>query len=444
MRDAVERFLRHHCHAPEGTPLWVAVSGGVDSMVLMHLLHGLGHPLQVLHVDHGLRGTESDADRELVERTAASLGIPCRVERVDVTAHQVKEGGSLQMAARSARYGAFHRAIAEGPSMLAMAHHADDAVETLLMSLLRGMGSAGWTGIPVRSGAFIRPLLACTREAIEAYASENRIPYRVDTSNSDARYLRNRVRHELVPLMEQLRPGARRVLHRNAQLARELHALAQERLMDLGPVVQRKADGSAELRIDAVQASVAPMLLLMRFAAPARLHPDVLEDILRAIQKRHIGARFPGLTHDVSVDREVIVLSPRVHSLPRHWVVPLQPPWPPDAPFLIEEAGTEELHRYQAPNVLLLDGSAVVGQLRLRPWRAGDRLAPTGMVGTKSVSDLLVEARVPLHRKGLVQVLEDDRGILWCCGYRRGRLALPNTPAGPLLKVSIGPALSGS
>ena len=109
-----------------------------------------------------------------------------------------------------------------------------------------------------------------------------------------------------------------------------------------------------------------------------------------------------------------------------------------------QEAGTEELHRYQAPNVLLLDVSAVVGQLRLRPWRSGDRLAPTGMVGTKSVSDLLVEARVPLHRKGLVQVLEDDRGILWCCGYRRGRLALPNTPAGPLLKVSIGPALSGS
>jgi tRNA(Ile)-lysidine synthase len=87
--------------------------------------------------------------------------------------------------------------------------------------------------------------------------------------------------------------------------------------------------------------------------------------------------------------------------------------------------------------VLLLDASAVVGQLRLRPWNAGDRIAPTGMIGTKSVSDLLVDARVPLHRKALVQVLEDDRGILWCCGYRRGRLALPNMPPGTLLKVSV-------
>jgi len=412
-------------------------------MVLMHLLHALGHPMQVMHVDHGLRGTESDADRELVERTAASLGIPCRVERVDVAAQQLEEGGSLQMAARSARYGAFHRAIAQGPNMLAMAHHADDAVETLLMSLLRGMGSAGWTGIPVRSGAFVRPLLGCTREAIEAYASEHGIPFRVDTSNSDATYLRSRVRHELLPLMEDLRPGARRVLHRNARLARELHALAQERLMELGPMVHNNADGSAELRIDAVEASVAPLLLLMRFAAPARLHPDVLEDILRAIQERHIGARFPGLTHDVSVDREVILLSPHQHSLPGQWIIPLHPPWPQDAPFLIEEAGTEELHKDQAPNVLLLDASAVVGQLRLRPWRAGDRLAPTGMVGTKLVSDLLVDARVPLHRKGFVRVLEDERGILWCCGYRRGRLALPDAPPGPLLKLSIGPALTG-
>ena len=120
--------------------MWVAVSGGVDSMVLMHLLHALGHPLQILHVDHGLRESESDADRELVERTAASLGIRCHVERVDVAEQRAREGGSLQMAARSARYAVFHRAVAQGPSLLAMAHHADDAVETLLMHLLRGMG----------------------------------------------------------------------------------------------------------------------------------------------------------------------------------------------------------------------------------------------------------------------------------------------------------------
>lgn len=444
MRNAVRRFLRHRCRVSDGVPLWVAVSGGVDSMVLMHLLHALGHPLQILHVDHGLRGSDSDADRELVERTAASLGIPCRVEHVDVAAHRTVEGGSLQMAARSARYEAFHRAVGQGPSLLAMAHHADDAVETLLMHLLRGMGGDGWAGIPVRTGAFVRPLLGCSREAIEAYAAEHGIPFRVDASNSDAKYLRNRVRHELIPLMELLRPGARRVLQRNAQLARELHALAQDRLMDLGAAVHGNADGCAELRIDAVEASVAPLLLLMRFTAPARLHPDVLEDILRAIHERHVGARFPGPTHDVSMDREVIVLSPRPDPRPGHWVVPLHPPWPQGVPFLVEQVGVEECHGDQPANVLLLDASAVVGQLRLRPWNAGDRIAPTGMIGTKSVSDLLVDAKVPLHRKGMVQVLEDDRGILWCCGYRRGRLAMPITPPDRLLKLSVGSAFAGT
>ncbi|MEZ4756253.1 MAG: tRNA lysidine(34) synthetase TilS [Flavobacteriales bacterium] len=436
MHDTVQRSLRLQCQVPDGSPLWVAVSGGVDSMVLMHVLHDLGHQVHVLHVDHGLRGAESDADRELVVRTAAALGLPTRVERVDVVARRSAEGGSMQMAARTARYEVFHRAVEEGPGLLSMAHHGDDAVETMLMQLLRGMGTAGWSGIPMRSGAFIRPLLSVPRAVIEDHARRHHIPFREDASNADPAYLRNRVRHELLPMLEELRPGARRVLQRNVALAREMHALAEERAREVEQSVRTFADGRAELPIAAVEASVAPLLLLSRFAAPAELHPDRVEALWRAIAERHVGARFDGPALSVQVERTVIVRIPLGQPLRTEHVVPIDPPWPAHLPLRLEVAGPNDLTSDHPPSVLILDADALQGSLRVRPWRRGDRIAPTGMKGSKLISDMLVDARVPLHRKGAVHVLEDDRGVLWCCGFRRSRLALPRNRPGRLLKIT--------
>lgn len=436
MREAVQRLLRGPCQVPEGTPLWVAVSGGVDSMVLLHVLHALRHPLHVLHVDHGLRGAASDADRALVEATAAALGLPCHVERVNIAAHQQGTGASMQMAARAARYAVFQRAVAEGPERLAMAHHADDAVETLLMHLLRGMGSDGWGGIPLCRGPFLRPLLDTSRAAIEAYARAHRIAFREDASNNDPKYLRNRVRHGLMPVLEELRPGARAVLRRNAALARDLNELARQRLAELEQAVRCNADGSAELPFSVLEASGAPQLLLARFAAPAALHPDMLEALFRAVVDRRTGARFLGDGHAVHVDRAMVLLVPDAPLANRTYTVPLRPPWTVTGPVEMAEVGGEALEQVHPANVLLLDADAVEGLLRLRPWRKGDRMAPSGMKGTRLISDLLVDAKVPLHRKRAVQVLEDDRGIIWCCGLRRSRLALPAPRPGRLLKVT--------
>lgn len=435
MRDTVQRMLRHECQVPDGSPLWVAVSGGVDSMVLLHVLHALHHPVSVLHVDHGLRGAASDADRALVERTAATLGVPCRVERVNVAERQHEQGVSVQMAAREARYEVFHRAVGEGPANLAMAHHADDAVESLLMNLLRGLGADGWGGIPLRNGSFIRPLLSVPRSVIEAYAAEHAVPFREDASNTDPKYLRNRIRHELMPMLEGLRPGARQVLQRNVALSLQINALAMQRLEALEQAVVCNADGTAELPFAALEHCPAPWLLLTRFTRQAGLHPDAVGALLRAVQQRHIGARFEGEAYVVVVDRTAIVMAPLVPVGKEH-LVPVAPPWPEGLPFLIEEVGPEAMAQEQPADVLLMDPDAVVGALRLRPWRAGDRMAPTGMRGTKLISDLLVDAKVPLPYKRAAHVLADDRGILWCCGLRRGALALPTKAPRRLLKIT--------
>lgn len=435
MRDAVQRLLRGPCQVPEGAPLWVAVSGGVDSMVLLHVLHALGHPVQVLHVDHGLRGAASDADHALVVATAAALGVPCHTERVNVAEHHHVPGVSLQMAARAARYAVFQRAVQEGPATLAMAHHADDAVETFLMNLLRGMGAEGWGGIPLRSGHFVRPLIELPRASIEAYARAHRIAFRDDASNDDPKYLRNRIRHTLMPLLEELRPGAGRVLQRNVALSREIQALALQRLEVLEQAVVCHADGTAELPFAAMETSSAPMLLLMRFTQQAGLHPDAIGALLRAVEERHTGARFAGEGYVVVVDRTSIVMAPVVPPA-EEYQLPLVPPWPNELPVQVEQVGEEALFIAHPPEVLLLDADAVVGSLRLRPWREGDRITPSGMQGSKLISDLLVDAKVSLPYKPAVHVLEDERGILWCCGLRRGALALPSNAPRSLLKVT--------
>ena len=171
MRERVARTIARHALLQPGEALWVAVSGGVDSMVLLHVLRSLGHPVQVVHVDHGLRGPESDADRALVRDHCAKHGIPFHVEVVDVRAAMERMGGSVQMAARAERYAVFERLMNSGPHKLAMAHHADDVVETALMNLLQGMGQHGWKSIPVKRAGFIRPLIDQDRAAIERLCS---------------------------------------------------------------------------------------------------------------------------------------------------------------------------------------------------------------------------------------------------------------------------------
>src|SRR6185369_6852860 len=169
MRTEVERFIAREQLLAEREPVWVAVSGGVDSMVLLHLLRALGHPCSVVHVDHGLRGTESDGDRAFVEAYCTERKVPFRALRVDPVAEAEEQGGSVQMAARDLRYAGFNELLREGPHRMALGHHADDAVETLLLHLMRGTGVHGWAAIPAKAGAFVRPLLAVDRAAIQAY-----------------------------------------------------------------------------------------------------------------------------------------------------------------------------------------------------------------------------------------------------------------------------------
>ena len=420
MLDRVQRYLLKVLSVARGEPLWAAVSGGMDSMVLLHVLRKLGHPCRVVHIDHGLRGEESNDDRLFVEGHCRDHGIPIHIERVDVASLRAEApGASVQMAARALRYGVFQRLVESGPSTLALAHHKDDAMETFLIHLMRGMGLHGWGSIPPRTGAFIRPLMEERRAEIEAYAARHGIPFRADPSNTDPKYLRNRVRHELLPLMESMRPGAGTVLARNIDLMRELEIAAGRTIDRTLEGAVGEEGGTVRIPIASVLESGAPLLVLHQLLQDRGAHPEQLKDIVRAMEEHKVGTTFPMAGGAVLIDRNELV----VHSAaapPGPWTIPDPNRVPEGAPLRIERVPITTGDRSCGKNVVWLDEGRLEFPLELRVWRTGDRMRPIGLGGSKLISDILIDAKVPRDVKDRTLVLVSGGHIAWLCGHRAG------------------------
>lgn len=417
MRERVRGYVERQKLLAPREQLWVAVSGGVDSMVLLHLLHELRHPCQVAHVDHGLRGAESDADHAFVEAYCQERSIPFRSIKVDVKHHAVSFGSSLASAARELRYAWFNELVAEGPAIMALAHHQDDAIETLFIHLMRGMGLHGWETIPVRSGPFVRPLLGERRAEIAAYAAHHHIPFREDASNADPKYLRNRVRHELLPLLENWRPGTGRTLGRSVAIMRELDVLAQRTVGTALAAITPDEDGTLRIPFSRIMERGTPRLILYHALRDVHLHPDRVEDILRAIENRSVGASFPADTMTVYVDRDELVVA-KVQQEPCAWIIRSWEDLPADAPLMIEAVPASGIDLEQGPQVAWFDVSSLRFPLELRPWHDGDRMRPLGLGGSKLISDVLIDAKVSRDRKAGTYVLVSDGVIAWLCGHR--------------------------
>ena len=410
----LRRALLVHRLLQPGEATLVAVSGGVDSMVLLHALKALGHPVIAAHADHGLRGAESLADREHVRAYCNERRIPFVTASLPVLERKVGSGRSVEMVARDLRHTWLNETAANaGMRTIAMAHHRDDSVETLLIHLLRGTGIQGWAGIPRQAGRVVRPLLNVGRAEIVDYAGTNHVPFREDASNHDMSFLRNRVRHELLPLMERIRPGALRTMARSLDLFSDL---VHEWTVRSAPLL----DALPEDRIpfSALASSGAPRLLLHHRLRPLGFHPEQLEDLLRAALERHTGAEFLSAGYRALVDREaILVMTARSTVLPSYHVSS-DLALPADAPVRLtrRSLGTDDVDL--GPGSVRLLPERLDFPLLLRPWEHGDRFQPHGMSGTRSVSDLLIDAKVPRHLKERTYVLCSKGTIVWVVGHR--------------------------
>ena len=433
-----------------GGLLIVAVSGGPDSLAMLYALARLRDSLElrlhVAHLDHRLRGDESAADARFVEKTCRSLGVPITLEEADVTTHRRSERLSLEEAARDLRYDFLSRLSEQhGADGIALGHTADDQAETVLMNILRGTGLTGLRGMePAAERVFnerpvtlFRPLLGVSREETAVYCRALRLSPREDLSNQSIDIRRNRVRLELMPLLEEFNPSIKDALRRLSESAsRDLDYLEAE--VDAHwPRVALVSRGCVRLERRAVSA-LAPGLrghLLRRtvLAVKGDLkdidqgHVDAIVRLLAGPSGKTIdlpgGVRVSITYNHAIIGSSDIDLCPLPRLDERQslnvpgetvlegWRVTSGIVEPDQAPGLDCEPDTS------APSALL-DFVSLGTPLCVRPWQAGDRFQPLGMAGSKKLQDFFVDARVPREWRDRVPLLVSPKGIAWVVGWR--------------------------
>lgn len=447
----------------------VALSGGADSMALLHLLRELepryGYRVAAIHVNHGLRGAESDRDEAFVGAVCAKWGVPLAVRRADV-AGEAGRGESLETAARRVRYALLEEAAAVccreagcEDYRIATAHTASDQAETVLFRLIRGSGLKGAGGIPPVRGRVIRPLLDCTREEIEAYCRENAIPFVTDSSNLTDDYARNLLRHRVLPVCRQIGGGAEEALSRFADTAREedafLDQLARQALEDAlytpagwDPAAAfglTQWRGAELLRLSPVLRRRALRLICGRMDfVPEVLHVDELEALL---QKGAGRLTLPGGRLAELVSGRLRLLYAAVvpaWSLEVEWQAGVQSMSFPGGELRISYINEGEWAEKRKINNLLfknlLDYDKIIGKILLRSRRTGDKLSSAERGVTKPLRRWFSESAVPLPLRNALPVLADDAGPLWTPGLGADRRAAAGEDARHALEIAWEPA----
>ena len=432
----VEAAVLRHRMISEGDHVIAAVSGGVDSVVLLHALHGFcerwGMKLGAAHLDHGLRGEEGREDAAFVLDFAASLDLPCIAEQADVAAYCRKARCSIEQGAREVRYGFLRRVLADQQAdSVATGHTADDQAETVLMRLLRGSGSSGLSAIrPVRDDWIIRPLLDVTAAEIAAYARNHGLSFRVDRTNAAQDVLRNRIRHHLVPLLQrEYNPRIVQGLGRLANVARGeaayLDGVASAFLADHS----RLADGKVlHLDLDAwPSAAPAVQRVLIRHIVCAvggneeRLNYDQVEDARAWIDRGAIG-RIHELSGGIRMEcrrSELVACRGSFTPFRLDFEVPGRVEVPDTNLSIRIEEGSATDAPAATPRRAVFDADAVPRRWTVRSREPGDRMSPCGLAGHKSLKKLFNEWDVPRLLRNRVPVVTDGSRVLWVAGHRQ-------------------------
>lgn len=458
MLETVASYIEHHRLLPMSGEIIVAVSGGADSLCLLHLLHRLCGPgrrypevrLHVAHLNHKLRGDAGARDASTVARIATVWGLPVTLGEIDVPALARQERRSLEDAARAARY-RFLREVAQGRP-IAVAHHADDQVETLLLHWLRGGGLASMVGMLPRQQDIIRPLLEISHAETVAYCQQHNIVPVEDASNIDPRFLRNRIRHELLPLLESLNPGIRTTLLRTADVIRvDVEWIeAQVDACWSTIVIEQQA---AIIKLSLAALLTLPLSiqrhLLRRVTAqlcagqsPLELrHYVLIEQFLHKSNNR--GELMLDLPHHLRITRSADhIIFARLHN---HKVLPAQDEassvvllpipgkaqvpgtsWIAIAEMLAGEDVQSALSRQDWPTVwqllpltphtVYVDADLVGPVLQVRTRRPGDRIQPLGMAHEKKVQDVLVDKRIARADRSHIPFFLSASHSVWLAG----------------------------
>ena len=421
MSDLFQHITKKWSHLSTKT-IFLACSGGVDSMTLLSIFHKANWKLEVLHVNYQLRGEDSERDMNLVKETCESLSIPFHLKKIDLQPILDSKGGNLQEVARKVRYTFFDEKRIQSPTnFIALGHHKDDQIETFFMHLARKSGIMGMACMPSEHDQFVRPLLDFSKEEIIKYASENKINWREDYTNKTNKYTRNILRNILLP---------------------ELHTTIPDLNESVLLLVQKFQETQFEL-----ESQINP--IFKQFVEAKNLTFNVFDslsenekvELLRQLgQKASLAIELNKLRR--SQKGKKIVLDSTLHpfeSIFRN-ETDFQLIQKESISTILPTLNIEEVCKLPSDfskNVIYIDPSKLKGELNLRKWKIGDRMTLLGMKGSKLLSDIIKDAKISSNEKKNILVLEDESQIIWCVGIRVGSIGIADDKSDMIWKIGV-------
>lgn len=416
MLQEFQNHLQQHFSYLDDANLLLAVSGGVDSVVLTHLCKKAGLQISLAHCNFHLRGEESDGDEIFVQELADALGLEVFIEHFDTEKYAGENKKSIQVAARELRYKWF-RDLQKALSFnyVLTAHHANDDLETFIINFIRGTGLEGLTGIPEKNEHFVRPLLPFSRRRIEDYARRNHLQWREDSSNASAKYLRNKIRQEIIPALEEINPQLLESYRKTREHLGQSSALVEDYVAAIFPRVAKENKYGYTFNIQLLQTLPNVKAVLYELFKPFGF--TEWNDVLHLLDA-HTGKMVLSGTHRLIKDRSELLLTtlPEEDNEKNYEITE-------EEEVLMTGMGTLHLNSVEemeetGQNILYVDKDKIDFPLVVRRWQEGDYFHPFGMQGKKKLSKFFKDNKLSLPEKENTWVLCSKNDIVWIIGHR--------------------------
>ena len=414
MKNKVQQFITEKSLFIREDKLILGISGGADSVCLMHVFLELGYSFELAHCNFNLRGEESDADEYFVKDLAKEHQLKIHVKQFDTLVYAAENKISTQMAARDLRYAWFEKLrIKSNAKYLAIAHHANDDVETFFINLVRGSGLKGFLGIKEKNNAIVRPLLSVSRLEIEQYLKDRGLVFREDSSNASVKYLRNKIRHELIPLLAQMNPSIQQTVKDEMRILEGVAQIYASKVEEVRKDLTQEKNGIVQLEISALLALNPLHSYLYELLSAYGFY--AVEAISKALQGQS-GKQFFSSTHQLVVDRENIFISllnkeNEVFEITEKTISLVHP-------LEINFKVMADKTIIYDNNIAQLDVEKLKFPLTLRKWKEGDKFMPLGMKKFKKLSDFFIDSKFSIIDKQEQWLLCSGVDIVWVLGCR--------------------------
>jgi tRNA(Ile)-lysidine synthase len=420
--NRLQSFIKQHALFLKEESVLLAVSGGRDSVLMAHLFKAAGYRFGIAHCNFNLRAEESELDERFTEELADELGVPFYTHRFDTMDYASANHISVQMAARELRYEWLEQIRSEFDfQYIAVAHHQNDVIETMLLNLTRGTGISGLHGILPKKGKLIRPLLFLSRDEIDELVQKEAYAYREDSSNLSVKYSRNKLRLEVIPVLKELNPALEQTFEANRKRFAELEILFDLRVHEIRErLFINLSDDEFEISIDELKKLIPLNTLLYGLFHPYGFTETVLNDLAHAWDGKP-GKVFHSAGYQLLVNRGCLILSRIKYDKAEDVLMEATSSiciWNKQR-FECKIVSISQFELNRSEKIAQLDYDLLSFPLKLRTWKNGDHFQPLGLKQKKKLSDFFVDRKISLNHKKDIGVLENSNGdILWLAGLR--------------------------